>query len=636
MPNYKCILAVFLFCLFTAGTIAQTKTQTPGFKTSAKNKPSPEENANDLANKRRAQAINTIVSIAADAPQWDDKKTSVRVLVEAADSLWDENPARSRGWLSKAWNLTDTLEEKSNDETIRQFWRTSERSKLKTIILNIAAKRDAALANKFLQTIKDDADRNSERGAFDDLTARSEQLLRLALGLIKDNPALAMSLAEQSLADGVSFNFQTVLLMLKQRDAALANRLFDAAVARVANNPNSQFGEWQILQSYLFQPGMVFANGANGQMIAAVVAGQEPSARPNADAARARSFLIAAHRILAARQPPNDEQKFVNFAQEFVLLANTLAPHLRVYAPELSEPIAARAAQFAAKLPKGNSLSRATSDNGKTESTKKFSDEELYQQYLDELEAKAERITADPVAKKLAYAEAALRTEPDDYERGSRLAGKIEDEQLREEALTFVLYRASLAFLEKGDVEKAVELAVKTPQSLNRAVALISIAQNLINAKPQPNEEKWQADLRRQRTLDLLFESEKSLKRETVTTNAAKVALGRVKVLTEMDKTQALSALGETVALLNKLDYFDPTDASAPQLGLNGFGASKFTVSRSLTGYGLRDALKNLVAENFDLVIGILDNLQSASVRGASKLEAARIALLINPKTNNN
>lgn len=636
MPKYKSILTIFLFGLLTADILAQTTKQARPSKTPAKNEISAEENANDLVNKQRARATDLIISIASDAPKWDDKQTAVRILADAADLLWDSNPARSRGWLSKAWELTDTVEEKPTDETMRQFWRKSERSRLKTIILNVASKRDAALSNKFLQTIKEDTDKRSERGAFDDRSTRSEQLLRLALGLVNENPALAANLAEQSLGDGVSFNFQTLLVLLKQKDAALANRLFDAALARVASNPNSQLAELQILQSYLFQLGTVFAPSANGQMILAVVAGQNPNASPPVDQMHARNFLIAAHRILAAQQPPIDEQKAVVFAREFVLLANTLAPHLRAYAPELSEPIAARAAQFAARLPKESSSRATTSDKSNPESTKQLSDAELYEQYLDDLEAKADAITADPVAKKLAYAQAAQRTRAEDYERGKRLAGKIEEEQLREEVLAFVLYRASLAFLEKGDTEKAVELALKTPQSLNRAVALISIAQNLINAKPQPNEEKWQADLRRQRALDLLFEAEKSLKREQATTDSAKVALGRISVLSELDKMQGVSALGETIALLNKLDNFDPTDASALRLGLEGFGASKFTVSHSFRGYGLRDALKNLVTENFDMVIDTLNNLLSPSVRGASKLEAARIVLLANPRTKNN
>lgn len=472
---------------------------------------------------------------------------------------------------------------------------------------------------------------NRSRGAFDDRTRRSEQLLQLALGLVKDNPADAAALAERSLTDGISFNFQTVLVLLKQQNDNLANRLFDAAVASAASNPNTQIAELQILQSYLFQPGAVFANGANGNRILAVVAGQDPNAKPNVDPTRARQFLTVAYQILLAQQS-SDESEAGKSTQDFILLANTLAPYFKTYAPELAPPLAARTAQLTAKLTKQK---QPPSDSDQsTESTKKLSAAEVYQNYLAQLEAKADAET-DPIAKKLAYAEAALKTNNEDYERGKKIAGKIEEELLREQVLAFILYRASLTMLQKGDVEKAISLARETPQSLNRTVALLSISQFLIQAKPLPKEEKWQSDLRRQRALELLFEADKSLARNEVTPDAAKVALGRIAVLGQLDKSQALAALGEAVSLINKLDDFDATDSSAPRFGLNGFGISGgASVPRVLGGYGFPAAISLLIKTDFQGTINSINNLRSPHVRGVSLLETAKSFLRQNPAEN--
>jgi hypothetical protein len=53
---------------------------------------------------------------------------------------------------------------------------------------------------------------------FDDRTAGGEQLLNIALATLEIDPALAASFAERSLADGISFQLQRLLLSLRGRD----------------------------------------------------------------------------------------------------------------------------------------------------------------------------------------------------------------------------------------------------------------------------------------------------------------------------------------------------------------------------------------------------------------------------------
>lgn len=622
-PN---ILLIVLSCSLTIGAAAQNSEKSlSAAKSAAANA------VENVATQRRKQALSLVEQTASQAAKWDDKTAAVRVLTDAADLFWDEDAPTARRWLLKAWDLTDAIEEQPNDEKTRQFWRGGKRSGLKNVVLQVAVRRDSKFADKLLEKLNDEAD-DEKRGAFDDRTRKSEQLLQLAIFSIKDNPQLAAQFAEQSLADGVSFNFLTVLVLLKQRDETAANRLFDRAAARIANNPNAQLSELQILQSYLFQPGAVFANDADGNRILAVVAGQNPNAAPAVDATRARNFLTVAHRILFGFPPPAGENVDTATARDFVLLANTLAPKFQTYAPDLAESVAVRAALFAARLPLVESASNKTATTEQTESTKKLTPEERLQKYLDDLEAKADA-ESDPTAKITAYAELAVKTRAEDFEKAQRIAKKIEDEKLREQVLKFVLYRASLKFLEKGDIEKAVELAEKTPQSLNKAVAQIAIAQNLIDAKPTAKEEKFAVDLRRQQALYLLFAAEKSINREETSADAAKVALGRVSVLSQLDKFQALSALSETFVLINKLDKFDVYDASTPRIGLNGFATSQLSVPRVLNGYGLRNAIKSLADEHFQNVIDGINNLRSPSIRGAAKLETAKIVLAAHPKT---
>src|SRR5260370_11305427 len=75
----------------------------------------------------RSEAVNLVERTAAEAPLWDDKKTAVRVLAEAADLLWHENSAHAIKWLTKAWTLIDDVSEPTQNDKLREFFRHSDR-----------------------------------------------------------------------------------------------------------------------------------------------------------------------------------------------------------------------------------------------------------------------------------------------------------------------------------------------------------------------------------------------------------------------------------------------------------------------------------------------------------------------------
>ncbi len=64
-------------------------------------------------------------------------------------------------------------------------------------------------------------------------SARSAVLLETALGIAKENPQAAASLAIDSLRDGISFGWQTVLIALQAESGNLAERVLRAALNRL-------------------------------------------------------------------------------------------------------------------------------------------------------------------------------------------------------------------------------------------------------------------------------------------------------------------------------------------------------------------------------------------------------------------
>lgn len=567
---------------------------------------------------QKIQAVSMIERTAGEATFWDDKKTAVEALSDAADLLWAENAGQSARRLAKAWAMIGEVSDGEKDEKMSEFFNRSDKSALQATVLKIAYKHDAALAERFLKRLSEsEPDERKDKGAFDDKSARSEQLLGLALQSIETNPNLAFSLAERSLADGISFTFQTVLTSLRQKDVNLANRLFDTALRRLST-PD----EAQILAGYLFKSGFTFATDSSGGMILAVNPAQQnlpPVAR--SEPARAKNFLGAAYQAFFARPIALDTPENKRRAENLLVLGGQIAGRYNEYAPELAQPARLFLAQLQNQLRPDRQTEAATSESRLSSLPKDATKEETYAALIADLEEKADKET-DPVAKKLAYIRAAISTNAEDYKRGKNIAGKIDDEILREDVASFVLYRAALAFVEKKDVETAEELAAQTKEPLRRAVAKIAVAQLLL--VPVRGEKPEQIDFKRQRAFSLLGDVQRDLKNEDASANLVKILFGATAVSSAFDKTQGLAVFEQSVQTVNKLDKFNLKDAAAPKLGIDLHSASSATVAAPRIGFGFAAAIAPLIETDFEQIAAAIERLTTKETRGVGRIELAR------------
>ncbi len=517
--------------------------------------------------------------------------------------------------------MIDEVSETKRDEKMREFFNRSDKSDLQATILKVAYKHDAQLAEKFLKQLTEkEPDEKKDKGAFDDKTARSEQLLSLALQAVETNPNLAFSLAKRSLADGISFSLQTVLTSLRQKDANLANRLFDAALARF-NTPD----EAQILAGYLFKSGFTFATNSSGGMILAVNPKQQDlPAVAQTEPNRAKNFLGAAYQTFFARPilPGTPESK--RRAENILVLGNQIASQYDLYAPALSQPTKSFLLQLQNQLYPNRQNQFSKSDSRLSNLPKDATKEETYEALIADLEEKADDET-DPIAKKLAYIRAALNTKPEDYKRGKSIAGKIEDENLQEDVVSFLLYRATLHFVEKKEIEIAEELAPQIKESLRRSVAKIAVAQALLQPKTGKKVEPSQIDFEKQRAFGLLNDIQRDLRNEDASLNLVKTLLGAVAVSSKFDQAQGLSMLEQTVQMINKLDKFNLKDASAPKLGIDLSATSSATVATPRVGFGFANAVESLAETDFEQIASIVERLAAKEVRGVGRIEAARL-----------
>jgi hypothetical protein len=570
----------------------------------------------------RAEARQLISSAAADAPKWDDERAAVRVLAKAADLLWADDPASARDWLTRAWEISRKVRDKGDTRSAVRV-RGTARARARSEILTIAQKHDPRLARQLVDTLAEETEAEeykAQRDIFDDRTARSEQLLNLALANVESNPAAAASFAERSLADGISFRLQDVLLKLRERDPNLANRLFDAALAALTTT-FSQPSEGQILASYLFTPGRVLAVDEQSRVKVSVnpLAPALPTTPAQADPARARRFLTVMQQRLLAMPPPSTAANPSAYAQDFITLVRSLSGAYSKYAPDLWLPLQQRLVQFA---PDATTVRRpATADTAATRASASagLSEAERHQRYIDDLEEAADNET-DPVARKLAYVKAALSTDARELERGREIASKIEEKELREQLVSFLSYRAALDALDRKRPEEALGFA-SDARPLQKSIVLISAAQAIAAERPK-GETEWQAGSRNLRVVELLADADKLLKQEGGGTGEAlRVRLGLVAALAQADPVRAYGAMGEVVNLINELKSFDFMETTMPRVPGLGEPTAELLLPQIGGGYGLGDAFKALARADLPGSVQMANRLTAPAGRGLMLLE---------------
>ena len=349
---------------------------------------------------------------------------------------------------------------------------------------------------------------------------------------------------------------------------------------------------------------------------------------------RARNFLVAVYQGLLSRpisiETSEDKQK----AQKILGLGNRLAARYNTYAPDLAPAVQGFLAQLRSQLlPDGDpNTSPSPRPTPSEDSTKRLTVEELYDKQINELEDSADK-ERNALFKKAAYVKAALATKPEDYLRGKRIAEKIDDDDLRADAVSFLLYRAALSFLANGDLEKTSELAELNKDVSRRAVVKIALAQRLLAANAQ-NTEPADSSLKQQKAFDLLIDLDRDLKKEPPSARVAKILLGRTAVLAKLDKAQALSALEQAVQVISKVDRFDLRDGAGPNLSLGGesSAALRASVASPRTGFDFRSEIEPLITTDFEQVASVVDRLTPRELAGVGRLEAAKLFLQKNPE----
>jgi len=558
--------------------------------------------------KRVFEVLN---ATADEARKWDDKATAARTQAQIADLIWDNNRDNAITYLKAAWDAAGKVEEPKRERSA--FANPSRRNAVRREVLLVAHKRARELAEQWLEQIVEESKsgEKTERGTFDDRTARSAVLLQMAQEVVADNPQAAAELLIDSLRDGVSFNLQSGLLHLQRKDPALAETVVRAAVARLRTSGMIDPNELLTLNSFLFTPGRVFgANTAdNRNQVQLALGGSQvsmPAGRQNP--ALAREFLDVAADLLLTAPVPDGPYALIT-ARRIVSTIGSLFREMSAHLPEKAALLQQRARQLDSEARFSTTPIPRKPDMPEFrpgESKESFAERRV--DLLEESAAKAR----DALSRDIGYANAAVATMVERYERGLDLAGKIADKTLRDGVRSWLIYRAVLHLIAAGNLDQAHRLNLKNDDAASRAVCLVAGAQRMIKDKDTDRAGEW------------LREAGALVRRSDPDESIARIALGIVSTYGSFDTQAAVDWLLYAVKLIRKAPPVSLNDDRAPELkGISGI-TPVGEVTRGTSGFSLQTAVAVFPPDQFEQVLYVLNDMTPQEARGIAVLTLCR------------
>jgi len=550
--------------------------------------------------------IEVLNSTANETKKWDDKAVAARTQAHIADLSWDTNHENAVEFLKAAWSTAMKVEEPKRDRST--IVNQSLRNGVRREVLLVARKRAPELAATWLEEMAEEsksAEKN-DRGIFDDRSTRSAVLLQMANELVADNPKGAAELLVESLRDGISFNFQTTLIRIQQKDPVLATTVFRAALARLRTAGLSDPNELFILYSYLYTPGRVFAANTadNRDQVQVAIGGTRVAVPPGRqDRAIAREFLDLASDLLLSTQLPQANAQ--EAARSLVSAIGMLLRETTEELPEKAALLRARSQQLNADAQFSTVPVPRRADIPEVQPGE--SKESFAERRVDLLEESAAK-GRDTLTRDIGYATAAVATTVQRYERGLDLTEKIDDKILREGVRSWLIYRAVLHFIASDKLDEAYKLNLKNGEVAQRAVCLIVGAQKLIRNRDVSTAGDW---LREAGTL---------VRRSDPSESSARIALGIVSAYGSFDTQAALEWLGRAAKLMHNASPAALNDDKAPGLKrISGITPVSDSTSNT-TGFSLSSAVAVFTPDQFEQVLSNLNEITPQEARGIAVL----------------
>jgi hypothetical protein len=595
--------------------------QTPAPR-KAERPPKPKAEADPLASQRRAQAVALLTSLADEAAGFRDETVRARAQARAADALWDTDKEKARTLFRRAWEAADSADREAQRKTEEDMnaqrkrggpVMTSTPPDLRAEVLRLAARRDRALGEELLaQLTKPVEEAGAAQPAASEASGAGDTSQRMGLArqmLDEGDTERALQFAEPALvrADVQSVGFLTTL---REKDAATADRLYAALVARAEADPASDANAVSAFMSYVFTPYVFFTATPHGGMGTSTMRRNSATLPEVAPALRA-GVLRAAARILLRPQTAEDYNRTSAGRTGAYVIIRRLLPIFEQHAPDLTAPLNARAASLLPDVPEGV-RSNDASDNYAYKPKREESEpaRDAVQEAID----RAERTTGVGERDDI-YASAAVNAAWRGDARADDLLAKINDADLARRVRKVNDFSFVRAALDKKEAEAAVARARKGELSAFERAWAYERAADIVGKTD------------RARALSLLEEAGAEARR--IDNNDPDRARALTAVATryeKLDRPRAWEFMAEAARAANSAPAFT---------GEDGKLTSEFRTKHSgwitdfnVQEFDLADVLSALADDNWDRAVQLAQGFTGEAARVTAVVTLARTALL--------
>lgn len=400
---------------------------------------------------RRQEALALLNEVAGAARLVDDLFYRARLQALAADAMWELDASHARSLFRRAWEAAIASDESEAEADGASGAGGAGAAVVMTEarddVLKLAAVRDPHLADTFMREMKSAAENDSSaqgkrsgsaRPPWGTLSAIGARRLALATELLNDGePARAADVAAPVIDEGASAALVTFLVRLNADAAPLADSLYLRLAQRTATDAAAGANDVLLLSAYLVSPSLLVVVDERGSIEYSVVpsAGRAPvrsaGASPSGIEAR-RTFAVVAADILSRPPTAAPDQGSAAANAAYFFACDHLLPFFESEASRLAPALRARRDALAALVSSGARDSLGSQAEIRTLAPAGPTDP--LQPALERLSHAADQGQRDSMALDAVKVAAKERI----WDRARRIAGDIQDENLRREALSFV------------------------------------------------------------------------------------------------------------------------------------------------------------------------------------------------------
>jgi len=568
---------------------------------------------------RRQQARSLLISLSTDARAFHDQTLRARSLARIADALWTVDTEQGRLLFRKAWEaaeVADRENEQKLQEQIQQQQAKTGRSgyavslppSLRREVLRLAARKDRALGEEFLEKLKAEKAEAATNAKLNPgkLNESMGQRLGLAGELLSSGDIQrALQFADPVLST-VSMETINFLVNLRDKDAVAADQRYQALLASSMNNPQADANTVSLLSSYIFTPRyyLVFtgSNMSSSQMSSTIKPAEvSPELRG--------AFFNSASAILLRPLPPPGQDPGPAGIDGKYLVIRRLLPFFEQAAPaEMVESL--RGQMNALNTVVSNDARKRDDDEWINRGVKPdkpaANREQVLMDRLDRAKTSAER--------DVIYVQLANLLSRDGDLRTREVASKIEDPELRKEFGAYIDGTLLNYHVGKKQTEPALELIRKGELThLHRVWGLTEVAKVLVKTD-------------RETALQLVEEAATEARRIDVSDAGRPRGLVAVaNALKVVDPSRVWDATFDAVKAANSAEGFTGEDG---ELLLQFQSKVQSSVNTSdVPEFDLDGIFKELANQDYDRAVELARGFEREGPRAVATISIARAVL---------